>query len=397
MAKTTKRANGEGSISKLKDGTYFVRVTAGLKEDGKPKIISRRAKTPTEAKQKLKELQKEAKAIQNRTTLDFSDLTVNEYFDLFLAYKKRSIKPTSFRRLESTVDEHIKKYFEYTYFDSLTADDIRNRLLDAQMQGQSYSSVKKIYEAFNGCYKFATNIKRDIPIQDNPMLAVDMIPERQFKKARTEPRILEEDERIRFVSEASRRYKNGRFVYRYGPAMLFMLYTGIRESEMCGLGRSSIHMEEQPYIDVKDSVATIKTENGYETVLDTHSTKYDLVGRYVPLNSNAQSALTMVEENFPQIDTVDRLIYSVRKTLLPPSELNKTFNRICRAANIGDMDGVGPHCLRHTFASMLFEKEVDIKIISELLGHNDVSTTQNTYISVIKKLKVKAVHLPDIS
>ena len=49
------------------------------------------------------------------------------------------------------------------------------------------------------------------------------------------------------------------------------------------------------------------------------------------------------------------------------------------------------HVFRHTFASKLFEKGIDIKIISELLGHADVRVTYNTYITLIKKQKAMAM------
>ena len=60
------------------------------------------------------------------------------------------------------------------------------------------------------------------------------------------------------------------------------------------------------------------------------------------------------------------------------------------------MDGVGPHCLRHTFAVSLFEKDVNVKTISELLGHSSVKITQDIYISVTKKIKAEAVEMPDL-
>ena len=57
----------------------------------------------------------------------------------------------------------------------------------------------------------------------------------------------------------------------------------------------------------------------------------------------------------------------------------------------------GPHALRHTFATLLLSNGVDIKTVSELLGHADVNITYNTYIHVIKEQKAKAVaSLPNL-
>ena len=52
---------------------------------------------------------------------------------------------------------------------------------------------------------------------------------------------------------------------------------------------------------------------------------------------------------------------------------------------------LGMHTLRHTFATMLFENGCSIKIVSELLGHCDTRVTENTYIHIIQKQKIKAI------
>ena len=49
------------------------------------------------------------------------------------------------------------------------------------------------------------------------------------------------------------------------------------------------------------------------------------------------------------------------------------------------------HALRHTFGSLLIKKGVDIKVVSEILGHKDVSVTYNIYIHIIDEQKVSAM------
>ena len=62
--------------------------------------------------------------------------------------------------------------------------------------------------------------------------------------------------------------------------------------------------------------------------------------------------------------------------------LNRAHDNILERAGI---EHIGIHALRHTFATQLFAKKVDIKIISKLLGHSDVSITYNTYIHLLKE------------
>ena len=53
--------------------------------------------------------------------------------------------------------------------------------------------------------------------------------------------------------------------------------------------------------------------------------------------------------------------------------------------NAGIAGDYGIHALRHTFASMLFLKGVDVKIVSKLLGHSSVKITYDTYVHLFEK------------
>ena len=78
--------------------------------------------------------------------------------------------------------------------------------------------------------------------------------------------------------------------------------------------------------------------------------------------------------------------------VVPPDRFERTFYSILKRAGI---EKTGMHALRHTFASNLFAKGVDVKTVSHLLGHSSVKITYDTYIHLIKGVDREAVAVLD--
>ena len=71
-----------------------------------------------------------------------------------------------------------------------------------------------------------------------------------------------------------------------------------------------------------------------------------------------------------------------------PRALEKYFDSILKIIGIKHQNF---HSLRHTFATRLREQKVDIKVISELLGHSDWRTTQSIYVHASVDYKRESV------
>lgn len=135
---------------------------------------------------------------------------------------------------------------------------------------------------------------------------------------------------------------------------IFCCYTGLAYSEMANLKTKDLVLgfDDKHWINIYRS----KTRKTYE----------------IPLLSRAQEILDKYKNN---------------ATLLPIIS-NQKFNSYLK--EIADIVGIDKklthHTGRKTFAStVLLYNDVPMEIVSELLGHSDISTTQNHYAKVVKK------------
>lgn len=62
-----------------------------------------------------------------------------------------------------------------------------------------------------------------------------------------------------------------------------------------------------------------------------------------------------------------------------------------------EIDKANFHALRHTFVTRCIEAGVDVKTLSELLGHSDLKTTLNRYVHSSFKLKQKSMEQLEMS
>jgi len=346
------------------------------------------ADTETEAKRLLKEMRLEAEKLRNEA-INVSDLTAEEYYTKWLKRKALQLKPKSYDRLECTVNNQILPYIGMVQVKNVKADNLQDIIYDLIDQEYSYSTIKQAYDALNGCFRDAM-IRGDVV--RSPMMGVKL-PERTNENIRAAKEMMpftaEETQIV--IDEATRKYSNGKSVYRLGWLFVFMLCTGVRVGEALALKYSEIDWDKKTAHICRNSQMIINRKSEgrrYETRI-FESVKTKSSNRYIGLNSTAMEAL----RNLQQL-TGDHEFVATNKTggLVTYNNFAKTFYGLLRTLQLKQR---GLHNLRHTFASHLFAKKVDIKIISELLGHSSVQITYDTYVHILDEQKQHAVRAID--
>ena len=189
-------------------------------------------------------------------------------------------------------------------------------------------------------------------------------------------------------------HSNGELIYRLGHAVIVLIYTGMRIGELLGLKWEFINFDKKT-ARVTDSVVLVKNRDKEDDnspkykLLEQESVKTASGDRIIYLNQKAISALRQLQ----QINGKQKSVMASKngRVMMP-----RNFNRMLEGVLLRcGLESSGAHTLRHTYASMLFKNGVDVKTVSELLGHSDVGVTYNTYIHLVKEQKQQAVNILD--
>ena len=380
------RSNGSGSIAKEKNGTYTAVLRYVSPADGHMHTKKKRGcKSEAEANRVIKAWNKEINA------KDFVDIrrdTVEEFMTNWLeVFKKPDLKPTSYDRLEMTLKLHIFPQLGKVQMGKIDAETIQKHLNGMHTAGKAYSTIKKVYDAFNACFKWAISSRK---LQYNPMGAVN-VPGSTKKKSnsakksrKSSIKFFTPEQQDKLIAAAISKYPNGTPVYRFGYVVPLLLNTGMRLGELLGLQwKRDVDLDKRT-ISVDNSLVLIKNRDKdakKKTVLfDQDSVKSDAGSRTIYLNDEALDAINHLREL-----TGDQTYVLSTKAGKPvqPSNIERMMRNAVERAGLPANKNMGPHALRHSFATNLFRQHVDVKIISALLGHSDISVTSNIYMHVM--------------
>ncbi|MFG6330845.1 MAG: site-specific integrase [Lachnospiraceae bacterium] len=167
---------------------------------------------------------------------------------------------------------------------------------------------------------------------------------------------------------------------KFKAAVLLCLYTGLRLGELCALQWTDIDFEGKT-LTVNRTVQRIAAPGRLtKTILLETTPKSESSHRTIPLTSELLEILSELKGKQPYV-------FGGKKPL-EPRTMQYHFKKILKEAGI---KGRSFHTLRHTFATNCMENNMDVKALSELLGHSDVRITLNLYVHPTMDSKRKQI------
>ncbi len=364
-----KRGNGEGTITRRKNGSWAAQYVVYTAEGRKRKTLY--GKTRQEVAAKL------AKAVADREgglLFDAGNLTVGEYLDHWLTDSvKDTVRLTTYQGYERICRLHIKPSLGRVRLKDLTVVHVRGLYRERLETGLAPRMVQLVHVTLHKALKQA--------------VADGLIP-RNVTEAVKAPR--SEKKEIRLLSpEQARTLLDSVEGDRLEALYVLAISTGMRQGELLGLKWEDIDLEAGT-LQVRRTLSTRvgsgfsfsppKTAKGRRSIKLPEVAKTSL-RRHRKVQLEERIKLAGLWEDNGLVFTTQAGTPVGRQELI-----TRSFKPLLSKAGLPD---IRFHDLRHTCATLLLSKGVHAKFVQELLGHATISITLDTYSHVLPGMEMR--------
>lgn len=351
------------NIYKRKDcrweGRYIKR------RDANDKIIygSVYGKSYTDVKHQL-EIVNTNLAKSNITAKNKRNITLTEVTNQWLLIISLKVKTTTYARYKTTLESHILPSLGKRKMQSLTAVIIsrfaKNKLENGRKDGKGGLSSKTVRDMLSIIKSIIDYSCKEKIINNNFSIAYP----KQWQRSM---RVLSRQEQ----SALEKVLINNIDIYKLG--ILLCLYTGIRIGEVCALRWKDIS-DDFTMLSVRQTLQRVKNieNNKSKTKIHIDEPKSLSSVRDIPIPEFLSSYLRRFYR-----DSHIYFLGIADANFIEPRTMQNHFAKVIKTANIITANY---HSLRHTFATRCIEAGMDIKSLSEILGHASVNITLNRYV-----------------
>ena len=361
-----------GSINKTGNNKYKVRLYIGLGSDGKRKYHSKTINgTKKDAERYL------AKIVRERDLGEFvetSNERLKDYLDRWLEISaKPSIASSTFKTYSNYASTYLKTGLGEHNISKLSSIDIQKFYNSLSDRGLAPKTVQHVHSILRRSLNQA--VKWNL-IRVNPALNVEL-PKRNNK----EMKVLTNEQAVKFL--------NYSVLTPWKALFSLLLCTGMRPGEALGLKWGDLNLRSG-----RVSIQRSFSRSGNTWTLK--ETKTARSKRSVPLPPSVIKDLKELREEklnakVTEININEQFIFSNGngKPINYRNMYDRHFKRILKEADLPD---IRLYDLRHTCATLLLSAGENPKVVSERLGHADITLTLNTYSHVLPDMQDKATN-----
>lgn len=289
-----------------------------------------------------------------------SQITLGEHMNLWLNSMQMSVKKSTYSNYDGLIRRHIDPVLGRIPLSKIDSETIQayvnQKLQSGRIDGKGCLCVKTVRDIAGilkrGLASAGITIHIKLPKYSLPKL-----------------RVLTREEQMALIKTA-KGAKN-----TTGLGVMISLFTGIRIGELCSLKWSDIAFD-KGVIKINKTLQRIHNcgqDGKNKTVISIDTPKSECSVREIPLPSFLVCHMAQLKKHAQDED----YILSGNRQYVEPRLCQYRFKKFLKKAGIDD---INYHALRHTFATRCVELGIDVKTISELLGHSNVNITLNRYV-----------------
>lgn len=352
------------NIYKRRDGRWEARYAKGTTENGKIIYGYLYGKTYKEAKQKKNAALSLQHKISNKPKIPEAVL-FKEISQKWLNSLDGVVKESTYVKYFNILHRYLLPTFGECNILTINFEQVSrysNHLLKhggKKKQGLSPKTVADILYVLRSILKFANNCGTEV---DCDLSALTI------KKKSNSLRVLSVEEQTKLTNYL---FDN---LNEKNLGIIVALFTGLRIGELCALKWEDISLKNQT-IDVHSTmqrVQNISPNAKTKTKIIITKPKSTSSIRTIPITNTLQALLYKFYKG-----QTGYLLTGFDCKYIEPRIMQQYFKKVIKKLSI---EPISFHTLRHTFATRCIENGVDVKSLSEILGHSNVGITMNRYV-----------------
>ncbi|RKF45300.1 integrase [Bacillus wiedmannii] len=363
----------QGSVKKdKKTGKYFYIVDIGIDPlTGKRKQKKKRGfNSKKEAENALTKLLLE---VNTGTYVEPSKLLYGEYLENWFNTKKHSVGIQTAKVLKGYLNSRIMPSLGNIKLAKLTSLHMQNYVNLLRDEGLKRGTIEKIIKIIRNSLEHAIDLE---------LITKNIAAKTKLPKADKEELTVWNEQEVQLFLKAAQDI-------RYSIVFHMALVTGMRQGELLGLRWKDVDLEKGHL-----TISQTLSHDG-KTFLLGGKTKSSLRKILLPASTIAKlkkHRAVILKEKLSQGEEYqdnDLVMCTPFGTPINPANVRRSLNALIQKAAVPK---VRFHDLRHTHATLLLAKGVNVKVISERLGHSNIKITLDTYSHVLPTMQEDAVN-----